>query len=193
MKHQAVSWAIACKGVQQLDIRMPPSVTFLVAETCLLASALIPLRWVRGSCPKIATKLARINNCGYACANLLFLPAAVAVLLPHLLHEETWSNGLPLSERIDVTLGIYFYSKAWEFLDIALVSLMGIQPNLHFMVHHVSTPCLAWLIWTFRSASGALFLQANVLMHIVLYAYFGGARSQLVLHFTRVLLLVSRE
>ena len=165
---------------------MPPSLTFLVAETCFFISMVPPLRWIRGKSPRIGKKLAQLNNCGYACASLLFVPWAGAVLLPELMHGESWSTSLPERGQVDLIFGVYFYSKAWEFLDIILVSLMGIQPNLHFIVHHTTTPCLAWLVWTYRSASGAVFLLANVLMHIFLYAYFGGAKSNFVFQCTRI-------
>ena len=129
---------------------MPPSLTFLVAETCVFVSMVMPLRWIRGRCPRIGKKLAQLNNCGYACANLLFVAWAGSVLLPELLHKESWSASLPQRGQVDMIFGVYFYSKAWEFLDIIFVSLMGIQPNLHFIVHHTTTPCLAWLVWTYR-------------------------------------------
>ena len=82
--------------------------------------------------------------------------------------------------------GIYLYSKAWEFLDIIFVSLMGIQPNLHFIVHHTTTPCLAWLVWTYSSTSGTVFLLASVFMHIFLHAYCGGAKSNFVFQCTSI-------
>ena len=94
---------------------------------------------------------------------------------------------LPKSEELDILLAIYFYSKAWELTiwSSSLSWVCGQIFTLIFMVHHTTTPILAWLIWKFRPASGGLFLLLNVVMHAVLYAYFGGARQAAVGHFLR--------
>ena len=117
----------------------PPSISLLGVETVSFA-ILVSLSQTRGSCPRIATTLARINTCRYPCASLCFLPFAGAILLPC----EVWRTGLPRT---------------------VCVSLMGVEPNLLFMVHHVTTRRLAWLIWSFHSPDGEVSFLANVPAH----------------------------
>mmetsp|Transcript_26428 Transcript_26428/g.49381 ORF Transcript_26428/g.49381 Transcript_26428/m.49381 type:complete len:136 (+) Transcript_26428:560-967(+) len=63
---------------------------------------------------------------------------------------------------------------------------MGAPIHIHFRVHHTTTATLAWAMWQYRTMSGAVFSIANVIMHIFLYAYFGGMRHKAMFWFVRI-------
>ena len=95
--------------------------------------------------PRIGKKLAQLNNCGYACANLLFVAWAGSVLLPELLHKESWSASLPQRGQVDMIFGVYFYSKAWEVPGHHLCVLDGhsAKSPFHCAPHHHAVPGVA--------------------------------------------------
>eukprot|EP00457_Paulinella_chromatophora_P004673 gb/GEZN01004685.1/.p1 GENE.gb/GEZN01004685.1/~~gb/GEZN01004685.1/.p1 ORF type:complete len:604 (+),score=72.03 gb/GEZN01004685.1/:25-1836(+) len=66
---------------------------------------------------------------------------------------------------------LYFYSKLFEFQDLCWVQLRGFPISPHFRFHHLTTPILAYLMWTRPTFPAVFFMAANVLMHTILYLY----------------------
>jgi hypothetical protein len=73
---------------------------------------------------------------------------------------------------------VYHLTKFYESIDIILFLLSGGTPNLHFRVHHSTTPILTLgcvigrprEVWVWCAV-------ANLLHHSALYAFFGGQKS----------------
>lgn len=109
----------------------------------------------------LAKTLQRINNNLYSLFSLAL--ALSLVLVP--------SNSRQLAR-------IYHLSKFYESIDIYLFLLSGYTPNLHFAIHHATTPIITyysvlerereWWIWS---------AVANLIHHTFMYAAFGGWKS----------------
>jgi hypothetical protein len=85
------------------------------------------------------------------------------------------------SARIDTVLAVYFWAKLWEGLvDLSLVTMRGFPVHIHFRLHHYSTPIFAWLGWRTASSHGYTFMLLNLFMHVMVYAFHGGLRSDLL-------------
>jgi hypothetical protein len=83
-------------------------------------------------------------------------------------------------------LQIYYFSKIWEATDIFLVALQGFPINLHFRVHHNTTPILAWALLKYPTVGGVVFMILNTFMHLLIYLYFGGCNGSFMFYMTRI-------
>lgn len=92
----------------------------------------------------------------------------------------------PIPPQMSILLQIYFLSKIWESVDILLVALQGFPINLHFRVHHNTTPLLAWALLVYPTVGGVVFMLLNTTMHIFVYLYFGGLNNSFIFYMTRI-------
>lgn len=140
-----------------------------------------------------AVIIGKFVNIIYGCCSGIFC----CVLIYTLLLDDTFLETLKsssvlsaLSIRVPVSLDIffciYYLSKMWESLDIILVSLQGFPINIHFRVHHNTTPLLAWALLTHKSVGGIVFMILNTLMHFFVYLYFGGCNGSFLFYATRI-------
>eukprot|EP00466_Bigelowiella_natans_P008560 jgi/Bigna1/75561/fgenesh1_pg.35_\ len=153
---------------------------FILAQILL---RLTGLQWTK------ASSLAWCTNNAYSAANCAFLCYALFVLHKTNLWQTWQASDFidPLPREVTATAFlVYYYSKIWEFVDLVLVMLMGVAIHPHFSVHHTTTLTLAWCFLQYRTLSGYLFMLANVIMHVFLYAYFGGLRAPWVFAFLRL-------
>jgi hypothetical protein len=142
---------------------MSPVVANLVVLCFLICLAFSLHSYVkrRGSGFQVARVLHRTNNRIYA----LFSSALAISLM--LFPSQSGRLGK-----------IYHLSKFYEAIDIYLFLLSGYIPNLHFAVHHATTPIITlfsvlerprkWWIWP---------TIANLIHHTVMYTAFGGCKS----------------
>lgn len=107
-----------------------------------------------------AKAIQRINSTIYALFSLIL---GICMLLPQ-----------PIDSLKNLGY-IYHLSKFYESIDIFLFLLSGNIPNLHFVVHHATTPILTMDAVIGRPPRDwRLCAIANLLHHTFIYAYFGG-------------------
>lgn len=69
---------------------------------------------------------------------------------------------------------LYFWSKFYEYTDVVTVRASGGHIDLHFAVHHLTTPYLAYLRVMEYDDGWRLMAALNTVHHVFMYAYFGG-------------------
>ncbi|KAG6040324.1 hypothetical protein E4U41_000921 [Claviceps citrina] len=78
----------------------------------------------------------------------------------------------PGHERMAKTL--YFSSKFYEYLDVLAVRASGGHIDLHFAIHHLTTPYLAcWRVMEYDDGWRVM-AALNMVHHVLMYASFGG-------------------
>ena len=142
-----------------------------------------------------ASLISKWTNLLYGVASGVFCAATIEVCV----HDKAFMKMISSSEYSISTLlsldlpanlqpyfKLYFYSKIWEAVDIVLVSLQGFPINLHFRVHHNTTPLLAWALMEHPSVAGVVFMILNTCMHFFVYLYFGGCNGSFFFAMTRL-------
>ncbi|KAK2608383.1 hypothetical protein QQS21_003069 [Conoideocrella luteorostrata] len=97
--------------------------------------------------------------------NSRFYSAASAALLIFIVtskHEETAQK-------------LYFASKFYEYIDVLGVRASGGEIDLHFAVHHLTTPYLTYIRAIRYDEGWRIVAALNAFHHILMYAFFGGA------------------
>lgn len=160
------------------------AIVFAISYLCV--QAIIASNSVRWS---NAPTVAKVNNICYGICSGLF--SAWAAMIWH--SEGNWKENSMhelycgvVPSTLDWMLKIYYYSKYWESIDLILVMLMGHPINLHFRIHHCTTPILGAVILTFRPASGLTFMILNTFTHFWIYIYHGGWQSRAVFNMIRI-------
>lgn len=83
---------------------------------------------------------------------------------------------LILSPQDELARCLFHASKFYEYVDVLLVRASGAEIDLHFAVHHLTTPWLTF-VRVVRHGDGGWrpFAALNAFHHVLMYAYFGGA------------------
>lgn len=111
----------------------------------------------------LAARINRIHNRLYSTLNIL-------LVLLILLSREGTSHDL-LARRI------YHLSKFYEYTDVLAVRASGGIINLHFAIHHLTTPYLTLVRVLHNSEGWKIGAAFNVFHHVIMYAYFGGVST----------------
>ncbi|KAG8422785.1 hypothetical protein J3459_010070 [Metarhizium acridum] len=74
-----------------------------------------------------------------------------------------------------VATRIYHLSKFYEYVDVLGVRAGGGEIELHFAVHHLTTPYLTYVRVLYYSQGWKVVAAPNAFHHVLMYAYFGGA------------------
>ena len=69
---------------------------------------------------------------------------------------------------------VYHVSKFYEYVDVLGVRASGGSIELHFAIHHLTTPYLTYMRVLHHSEGWQLIAALNAFHHILMYAYFGG-------------------
>lgn len=75
----------------------------------------------------------------------------------------------------DTARKLYHASKFYEYVDILGVRAGGGDIDLHFAVHHLTTPYLTYVRVLHYSHGWRVVAALNAFHHVLMYAYFGGA------------------
>lgn len=137
------------------------SLFLMTVQTLLFAVAwaTIHFRVKAGGPIAGAQEFTRWNNRVYSVASLLLL---CIIQLPH---------------YSDTAKRIYHYSKFYEYIDILGVRSSGGMIDLHFAVHHLTTPYFTYFRVLQHSDGWQIVASLNALHHVFMYAYFGGIAS----------------
>jgi len=155
-------------------------VDFLSLPQILASTGLFTLSWLaidrrvtrNGPIPGART-LSRISNGLYSPASLLLL---LLILDP---------------SRDAQARYLYHLSKFYEYSDVLLVRAAGGAIDLHFAIHHLTTPYLTFFRVVRESEGWRWVAALNAFHHGVMYAYFAGwAAARPVLPWTGFLQLV---
>jgi hypothetical protein len=119
-------------------------------------------------------RLGPLYSAGYSLASAVWFVYGCVYVVPVLLSTSFYCSILPPSPEVDTFLFVYFLSKLVEVIDLVSVTARGYPVNLHFRVHHYTTPLFGYVGWMSRSAHGASFALANLLMHVMVYAFHSG-------------------
>lgn len=133
----------------------------MIVQTAAFATAWLALhRYVttHGPIPS-ARRLIFLNSWIYSAASLILL---ILICLPQ--HE-------------DLARYLYHASKFYEYVDILGVRASGGDIDLHFGVHHLTTPYVTYVRVLHHSDGWWIVGALNALHHAFMYAYFGGAQS----------------
>jgi hypothetical protein len=135
------------------------AIVYLFLQTALFVSVwTLVHRHVAKHGPIAAARGAvRFNSWFYALASAALL---VLILTPKFQH---------------VASHLYHASKFYEYVDIIGVRASGGDIDLHFAVHHLTTPYLTYARVLHNSQGWQLVAALNALHHVLMYAYFGGA------------------
>jgi hypothetical protein len=74
----------------------------------------------------------------------------------------------------DLAKRVYHYSKFYEYVDVLGVRAGGGEIDLHFAVHHLTTPYLTFVRVLNHSYGWRTFGALNAAHHFLLYAFFAG-------------------
>lgn len=96
--------------------------------------------------------------------NSWFYSLASVVLLTLILNQE----------YEDLARKVYHASKFYEYIDILGVRASGGDIDLHFAVHHLTTPYLTFVRVLHYSQGWRIVAALNAFHHVLMYAYFGG-------------------
>lgn len=69
----------------------------------------------------------------------------------------------------------FHYSKVYEYVDVLGVRAGGGVIDLHFAIHHLTTPYLTLVRVLWYPAGWRVIGVMNTFHHVLMYAYFGGA------------------
>lgn len=159
------------------------SVCFAVLQWTLES---VKLKW------SFATTVSKWANLCYGIASGIFCTSVMFTLVTDVKWQE-YMLALSIDKiltadlppMMSLFLTVYYYSKMWEAVDIVMVTLQGFPINLHFRVHHNTTPLLAWALLRYPSVSGVVFMILNTCMHFFVYLYFGGFNGSMMFFITR--------
>jgi hypothetical protein len=173
---------------------MPFPLQHLVLFTALFAPAQwfvshYSLKWASASTVGRGLNLMYGTASGAFCVCLLLALAMDEEFIASLRSSgiSTAVFGISVPSSLNYFFQIYYFSKMWESTDIFMVALQGFSINLHFRVHHNTTPLLAWALLTQKSVGGIVFMALNTLMHFFVYLYFGGCSGSFMFYATRII------
>ncbi|GAB1311341.1 hypothetical protein MFIFM68171_01551 [Madurella fahalii] len=112
----------------------------------------------RGPSRSVAPTFSKYNNRAYSLASFLLL---LLLLSPSPRHDAPART-------------LYHLSKFYEYVDVLSVAAAGDAVDLHFAVHHLTTPWLTFVRVLPGCEGWRWFGAANAAHHALMYAYFGG-------------------
>ena len=152
----------------------------------------IVIRWVAKE--KLISNLAplalinKIVNIYYSLFSLAWLLVCVYEMT-RLIQSKSLVLSFCHPQRLpEYVLYGYYMSKLHEgIMDLSIVTLRFGHDgtNAHFLVHHFSTPVLAFFFLISRSTHGLIFMLFNLIMHVAVYAFHAGLRSASLFSFIR--------
>lgn len=129
---------------------------FLQTAAFVFVWAVVHNRVARHGPIAAARKVVLLNSWFYSLASTVLL---ALILNPE--HEETARK-------------LYHASKFYEYIDILGVRASGGAIDLHFAVHHLTTPYLTYVRVLHHSQGWRVVAALNAFHHVLMYAYFGG-------------------
>ncbi|KAH7153705.1 hypothetical protein DER46DRAFT_510536 [Fusarium sp. MPI-SDFR-AT-0072] len=154
---------------------MPLDLSIALLLTATFLAAWQTIQWhvaTRGPISQART-ITKLNSRFYSSASLAFI---ILLLFPQFEGQAR---------------SIFHFSKFYEYIDVFGVCAAGINIDLHFGFHHLTTPYLTLVRVLWYSEGWKVVAGLNAFHHFLMYAYFGGVGVlQAVLYVTGTFQLV---